>query len=385
MGPAVIAHERGRRFRPSLGLLALAVWIGGVAASTSNAELLPTASWEPPVEKPVQEGGKPKNDPAVQPPDAPEEEPQRPRRRAGGKRRPRDTEADRAALRTLPLSRAKELIASAGEAFAEDNHSKALRRSTNALTILEGHVGKDGVRELEFDAKWIALRSRFQQKGDVKLAEEFRALDTSYPGRLAFEDHWQTGVDLAFTEEWKESHRLLVDAAEKFTDRAERLKSFAAFVESVRAADAAYTGEAPPIDPGYESFLERSRPDHPDELFEYALRTSGMKVWDKTLIALRDARMRLADDPNADPKRLYLITFNEVRTWISIGAYETAAAEFERLVTSHGDRIDWISWLQVGKDLVDRGAREPARRILEAGKARFKDHAARFDREIAKL
>lgn len=395
MAPATLAREHTRSARfPSFTLVATITILTSItfAAASRAAEATPQLAWGNGAQEPPKPGKRPAEEPegdkpTVEPGTGPKaDDPQRPRRRLGGTRRERrDSEADRAALRALPVSRAKELIESAGDALADNNQTKAQRRAENALTILEGHIGENGVRDLEFDAKWIVLRSRFQQKRDVKLAEEFRALDTAYPGRLAFADHWQTGVDLAFTEEWDASRRLLEDAAKKFPERAERLKSFARFVESVRAADAAYTGEAPSIDPNYEGFLERSRPDDPDELFEYAMRTSGMKVWDKTLIALRDARARLTDDPESDPKRVYLLAFNEVRTWIAIADYETAAAEFERLASTHGDRIDWISWLQIGKDLADSGARGPARQVLESGKARFADQAARFDREIEKL
>ena len=313
-----------------------------------------------------------------------EDKPARPRG-FGTRKRDRKPPADREALRALPVSRAKELIASAREALGANNQSKAMKRADNALAILEGHVGEDGVESLEFDAKWISLQSRFQQRGDLDLAKEFRALDAAFPGRLVFDDHWQTGVNLAFTEQWDAASALLRDAAERFPAQAERLRSFADYVTSVHRALESSTAPPSTIDDNYRGFLERSRPDTPQELFDYAMRTSGMNVYDKTLLALRDARVRLEADPEGDAQLRYLTAFNEVRAWIAVGAYDTAADEFEKLTTQDRVTLDWISSLQVGGDMAKAGARDAARRVLEAGKKRFPEHADRFDRKLSEL
>lgn len=309
-------------------------------------------------------------------------------KQAGSRRGNRRARREAAAAKTfdptkMPLSHAADQLEKAQQPFEQKNYHKVVTRLEKALQVIDHHRDKADVSAIEFDVRWMMLLSRYRKNEELDLAAEFDELRSRFGDRLGYEHYRQIGVDLAFGANWDRSLAVLRD--EKATDDPERralLDDFASLIESVRTAVAQYDGPQAKIDANYRKFMERTRPDDPDELFQYAMRAVNMKVYDKALLALRDTRHRIALDDSRQDRLTPMLRFNEVLTWCALRSFDTAAASFERYVADMGDKADWITYLQVGTSMAEHGGGEHARKVLEAGKTRFADHAADFQREL---
>jgi len=290
------------------------------------------------------------------------------------------------------LERGRRLVEAARKSLDAKDPHKTVKRLEAAIPILEAHAGEPAVGELRFRADWMLLVARFRKnEGGVRsarpgaplpfdLASAFAEIRERHPKRLEAEHFRSVALDLAYTRRYEDAVLLLLEAAEAFPQQAASLQSLATFVGGIHEAVQRYDGPESTIDDGYRAFFERTRPQEPEELYQYALRASSMKEFPKTLLALREAGEGLARD---GPGRLaYLVDYNRVLAWATLGAAETARREFADLCRDHGNSVDWIAYLQVGQRLAQADATEAARAVLDAGKSRFPEQASHFERQL---
>ncbi len=305
------------------------------------------------------------------------------------------------------LKQSQDLVQSSWVAFNEGNYNKVVKRMRTALSVLERFEGIIEEPQLRFDARWLDLLARFRKNEEVDLAASVRELVADFPGRMTADQYRTIGSDLAYTQSFEQAAQILREGAGRFPAAAGELEEYATLVDRIATTLASYTGPEATIDANYRAFLERTRPKTVKKMREYALRAQSMKVHDKALLAIHDALAKLANNPaavdaseddtetplsppgddvaaRAEGTR-YLLRFNAILSWVALGSFDTARADFDALAAEPGSKADWIAYLQIGMAMGEAGGSEAARSILEAGKSRFPAHSADFDRELSAL